>query len=1099
MPGPLKAFLMLCAVLILLLPAPGWGAGGGRQTPPPPAGDWWVNDTTELSGESILLNGNLTIGYGGSLELVSCTLTLNCSFPGQYRVSVLQGGSLVLRGSTLQSANASRGFLFNAQPGSILELSQSTVRHAGVGKSADGSLSGLRVLTPLATIHNSTFELCYQGLHVRDTSVRISDCTFRDSEAGAVAYNSSLTVLRCSFSGINHTSLSASDRSTLTVTDSVFTGARKFAIYANHSSLYARHNSFVGNYNAIWAEYGASVVSENSTMVNNTYRGVGLMGCGSARVSDHTIEGTQVYPLEVRSTQALLENITLTTGLLDIYLTDRAVVECVNCTVRPTNVSVGDAHSRLNVSWFLGARVVWWSNETPVQGAEVRAYNASGALAFQGVTGAQGRMLFGKALEYTYTRDLRTYYGPYRVVATKGSRSGSSMSSPDRSLEVLIRLDDIGPEVRIESPENNTHIPTTSLELRGTAWDNETAVTAVEYRVDGGPWRGASGGAFWSAAVNLSEGRHTIQVRAWDSTNNTGAASLTVTVDTRPPMLCVTAPRSGNVTRSPQVLLLGYTEAGAEVWVNEAPLSVDSRSGAFNASINLTEGDNTISVVARDAAGNTASLEILVRLDTMIHPFNVHPPNGTATNISNLTIFGEVEENTTLSVFTVDDATNETLGELHVNVTQRNFSIEYPLRNGTSHLRVEARDRYGNNATLDIYVVLDVSPPLINVSSPPSEEFWTRERRLVFAGVVERGARLLLNGKQVLVEDESFSKALTLDPGENVFVLSATDSAGNTRELTYRVFFDRVPPPLNVTGPKNGARTTARSVLVRGFTEGCATVLVNGRPAHVDASGAFRKEVELREGNNTIEIIAYDRAGNPTRVQRLVVRERPPPLLSELQLGALAAVVIVAAFVAVVAWDTKRATGRWGIRRPAWLRVPERLRALLPRPTFGRDEHEARAGAVQTAAGKEGAQPGEHRKAAEGPPPVPPAGAPPAPAAQAPAVPPAPPTGAAPGAADRQRILISEKPSAEPFKPLPAPTEVPVPVTEEKPAPAPSAPPAQPVGPAAAAPAPPAAEPGGAAPSAPAARPPEPQPPAGPRPEELDPLAEILGAPTKKL
>ncbi|MEM2868865.1 MAG: right-handed parallel beta-helix repeat-containing protein [Thermoplasmata archaeon] len=1127
MPKSPRALLFAAVALMLvppLLPASEGGAGSGRATPPPSPGDWLVNDTTILTGEDIVLKGNLTVGPSGSLTLTCCTLTLDCSYPGEFGVSVLAGGELILRQSTLQSSNVSRGFLFTAHRGSLIEISRSTVRHAGVGKSADGSLSGLRVLTPYTTIHNTTFERCYQCLHVRDTTLRLTDCELRDSEEGVAAFNSTLIVSRCTFRDINSTAILASDRSALSVSFSNFTGNRKFGIYVSRSTLDARRNTFTGNYNAIWAEYSSSAVSENSTMLNNTYRGVGLMSCASTRVSDHVITGTQIYPIEVRSTRALLENITLSRGLLDIYLTDRAYVECVNCTVRPTNISVGDAHSRLNVSWFLGASVVWWSSDGPVQGAEVRAYNASGALAFQGVTDAQGRLSFGKALEYTYARDFRLYYGPYKVVASRGGRSGYAFSSPDRSLDVLIKLDDIGPVVRVEAPENGTHLPTREFELRGTAWDNETSVTLVEYRTGSGAWKSAKGTSFWNATLNLSDGTHTVQVRAWDATNNTGLASLTVTVDTKPPMLCVTAPASGNVTRNSETLMLGYTEAGASVTVNGAQVAVDNRSGAFNTTLRLTEGDNVFLVEARDRAGNRARVTVVVRLDTMILPFEVYPLNGTFTNQTNLTIFGAIEENTTLKVCTVDDETNLTWNELAINVTGRNFSLEYPLRNGTSHLRVSAWDRYGNNATADIYVTLDTSPPLINLSSPPSQLYYTRERRLVFAGVVERGASLTLNGKPVLVEEGNFSKPVTLDLGENVFVITASDAAGNTRVLVYRVVLDRERPFLNVTSPKNGARTTASKVLVKGFTEQCATVIVNGKPARVDASGAFKKEVALREGNNTIEIVAYDLAGNPSRVQRLVVRERQRPILSELEFGAVIALALVLVFVGVVAWDTKRTTGKWGLKRPTWLRVPDRLRALIPKPTFGREEYEAGAGAVQAAARREGAEPEKDRGAAEEALQAPLAGAKAAAGAGVGGGPgPAPPTKPAqPPQPTKlgEEYRISEKPVPEPFKPLPPPTEVPVPVPDTAPTGAtPSPPPASGAPTAgastAAGPAPSGAGgAGGAAPatattgpSAPASPPSPSQPPGAPlqppkpepRPEELDPLAEILGTPTKKL
>ena len=102
------------------------------------------------------------------------------------------------------------------------------------------------------------------------------------------------------------------------------------------------------------------------------------------------------------------------------------------------------------------------------------------------------------------------------------------------------------------------------------------------------------------------------------------------------------------------------------------------------------------------------------------------------------------------------------------------------------------------------------------------------------------------------------------------------------------------------------------------------------------------------------------------------------------------------------------------------------------------------------------------------------------PAAEAPPVPPVPPVG--------KEFAISEKPSAAPAaQPIPGATELPV---------------AEPAGgapaPAATAGAPAPAQPAGPGPAQPPAAPPPP-PPEPPKPKEVDPLAEILGAPTKKL
>ena len=83
-------------------------------------------------------------------------------------------------------------------------------------------------------------------------------------------------------------------------------------------------------------------------------------------------------------------------------------------------------------------------------------------------------------------------------------------------------------------------------------------------------------------------------------------------VDTTPPVLVLSAPTE-TLTRNSAISVAGTTEPNATVTVNGAPVAVDP-TGSFVTAVTLTEGPNTITVVARDAQGNTAStVRIVVR------------------------------------------------------------------------------------------------------------------------------------------------------------------------------------------------------------------------------------------------------------------------------------------------------------------------------------------------------------------------------------------------------------------------------------------------------------------------------------------------------
>jgi len=62
-------------------------------------------------------------------------------------------------------------------------------------------------------------------------------------------------------------------------------------------------------------------------------------------------------------------------------------------------------------------------------------------------------------------------------------------------------------------------------------------------------------------------------------------------------------------------------------------------------------------------------------------------------------------------------------------------------------------------------------------------------------------------------------------------------------------------------------QTTATHVAVKGRTDTGAEVRVGGRPVAVASNGTFEADVPLREGPNTVVVLATDAAGNAKRIE----------------------------------------------------------------------------------------------------------------------------------------------------------------------------------------------------------------------------------------
>lgn len=98
------------AILVLLFPfssAPGTG-----DYPYSGNGAWKITQDTTVTGEKIVVTGDIIIESGARLLLVDSTIRMNCSFPNQYKVLVRSGGSLEMVASSVLPVNDSNGYRF---------------------------------------------------------------------------------------------------------------------------------------------------------------------------------------------------------------------------------------------------------------------------------------------------------------------------------------------------------------------------------------------------------------------------------------------------------------------------------------------------------------------------------------------------------------------------------------------------------------------------------------------------------------------------------------------------------------------------------------------------------------------------------------------------------------------------------------------------------------------------------------------------------------------------------------------------------------------------------------------------------------------------
>ena len=130
----------------------------------------------------------------------------------------------------------------------------------------------------------------------------------------------------------------------------------------------------------------------------------------------------------------------------------------------------------------------------------------------------------------------------------------------------------------------------------------------------------------------------------------------------------------------------------------------------------------------------------------------------------------------------------------------------------------------------------------------------------------------------------SYTPASALSDGAHTVVATASDYDGNAavqKSVTFTV--DTIPPTLSISAPAEGFITNKSTLTVKGTTDDETSkpvaITVNGVPIPVTNSGTFSKDVTLKEGSNTITIVAKDKAGKTTTVTRIVKLDTAPPVI----------------------------------------------------------------------------------------------------------------------------------------------------------------------------------------------------------------------------
>lgn len=484
--------------------------------------------------------------------------------------------------------------------------------------------------------------------------------------------------------------------------------------------------------------------------------------------------------------------------------------------------------------------------------------------------------------------------------------------------------DTLGPNLVVTSHTDGQTVTSKSITITGTASDagrGDNGISSVfcAGKIDGATATGA-GTVNWSQKVDLTPGRNTISIYAYDNSPFPNVTSLTLTLnfqpaDSLPPGLDVTSHTDGQIVFTNVITVAGTaSDAGrgdngvSAVKVNFQRADGDTAVGAgvahWSRTFALNPGQNSIYVSATDASEFPQETNVTFKVIYQIG--DVNPPLLTIDAPRNYQTF------TTSTIIVSGTATDAGQGgngvaQVTVNGVSANggaatgsatatWSRTVNLVPGANVISVVAVDSSTNHnsaaqTVTATYDPVDSTSPVVTIDSHKNNQTVATSAILLAGTVTDLGqggsgiSSVTVNGARANGDTAAgsatanWSQTVALNPGPNVISVVARDNSPNQNDAARSITIiydptDTTPPDIEVTSHRNGQTVSTATIVLAGTAtdagfgdNGIADVSVNSQSATGGtAAGAavamWSRTLTLSLGPNLLSIVARDNSPN---------------------------------------------------------------------------------------------------------------------------------------------------------------------------------------------------------------------------------------------
>ncbi len=412
---------------------------------------------------------------------------------------------------------------------------------------------------------------------------------------------------------------------------------------------------------------------------------------------------------------------------------------------------------------------------------------------------------------------------------------------------------------------------------------------------------GPAASCSWNT-LSTPNGPVTVAVTATDAAGNSKTASVGVTVnntDATKPVVGITAPSSGAQLSGTVVISFSATDntGVAGITVTAGATTLCSLAGtATSCSWNTTlvpNGSYTITVTARDAAGNTQTASVGVSVnnaDTTPPVLTVTTPAAGATVSGTTTVSFSAKDNVGVTAITVS-ANGVTICSVTGSATSCAWNTTN-LANGSYTVTVTARDAAGNNQAVSRGVTVsnaDKTAPTVTISSPASGAKVSGTVTVTFSAADSVGVTSITvaAGGTAICSLAGTATSCAWDStkfpnGTITLSVTAKDKAGNSQSVARSVTVNN--PVADATKPTVSFTTALAGTIAKGSVLVGVTSSDNVKVTKVVLAANGNTFCTLTtptgsctwntltspNGSVTVTATAYDAAGNTAIAQAVV-------------------------------------------------------------------------------------------------------------------------------------------------------------------------------------------------------------------------------------